>query len=82
MDKKSRYTVSDETIAETKRCMKGFSCLKGQREDLCQVESCINDKVHFIKCLNKDACSYQDTFGDSIICYCPTRKELHNKHGV
>ena len=82
MVKKPRYTVSEETITETKKCKKGFSCLPGQREDLCQVESCINGKVHFIKCLDKDPCPYQDTFGDGVICHCPIRKELYNKHGV
>jgi hypothetical protein len=82
MVKKPRYTVSEETITETKKCKKGFSCLTGQREDLCQVESCINGKVHFIKCLDKDPCPYQDTFGDGVICHCPIRKELYNKHGV
>ena len=82
MDEKPHYTVSEETIAETKRCNKGFSCLNGQRENLCQVETCINGKVHFIKCLNEESCSYKGTFGDGVICYCPTRKELYNKHGV
>ena len=82
MVEQSRYTVSGETIAETKRCKKGFSCLTEQREDLCQIESCINAKVHFIKCLNKESCSYQDPYGDGFLCYCPTSKELYNKHGV
>ena len=82
MDKKPHYTVSEETIAETKRCNKGFSCLNGQREDLCQVETCINDKVHFIKCLNEEPCSYKGNFGDGVLCYCPTCKEIYNKHGV
>jgi hypothetical protein len=22
------------------------------------------------------------TFGDGLICHCPTRKEIYNKHGV
>ncbi len=82
MDEKSRYTVSKETIKETKRCNKGFSCLTKLREDLCQVESCINGETHFIKCISKNSCQYQGTFGASVICYCPTRKELYNKHGV
>ena len=81
-DKQPCYMVSDETIAEGKKCEKGFSCLTGQREDLCQVESCINGKVHFIKCMNKEPCSYQGTFGDGVICHCPVQKELYNKHGV
>jgi len=82
LDKQPCYTVSEETIKETKRCKKGFSCLKEQREDLCQVDSCVDDEVPFIKCMNKDSCSYQGTLGNGIVCYCPTRKELYNKHGI
>ncbi len=82
LDKQPCYNVSEETIARTQRCNKDFSCLKEKREDLCQVESCVNGKVHFIKCLNKESCVYQGTLGSGIVCYCPTRKELYNKHGV
>ena len=82
MDEKSRYTVSEETIADTKKCKKDFSCLSKQSEDLCQIESCINGKVHFIKCLSTASCSYQVYYGDRCICCCPTRKELYNQHGV
>ncbi len=82
LDEQLCYAVSKETIARTQRCNKNFSCLKGQRDDLCIVESCIDGEVHFIKCLNKVSCPYQGTFGAGVICYCPTRKELYNKHGV
>ena len=82
MGGKARYDISEETIAETKRCEKGFACLKGQCDDLCRVESCVNGKVHFIQSMNKDYCSYRGNFGESVICYCPTRKELYNMHGV
>jgi hypothetical protein len=82
MDEKPPYTVSEETIAETKRCEKGFSCLKKRSEDLCQIESCVNGKVHFIKCRSTNSCSYQIHYGYNCICLCPTRKELYNKHDV
>ena len=81
-DKQPCYMVSDETIAEGKKCEKGFSCLKGPREDLCLIDTCVNGKVLFIKCLNRERCSYKGTFGYSLICHCPVRKELYNKHGV
>jgi len=82
MDKKNRHSVSEEAIAETKKCKKGFSCLSKQSEDLCQIESCVNGKVHFIQCLSTTSCSYQLHFGSECICTCPTRKELYNQHGV
>lgn len=76
------YAIAEETLARTLRCQKGFSCLKSPREDLCLIDSCVNGQIHFIKCLNKERCAYQGTFGHGVICYCPTRKELFNKHGV
>jgi len=76
------YTISKETIARTQNCKKGFSCLKGQREDLCLVEYCAHGALHFIKCMNEGTCPYQGAFGDGFICNCPTRKDLYNKYGV
>jgi len=83
MDKPKRHNVSEETIEETKKCDKDFSCLEGQREDLCTVEQCVNGKVHFIECLDRsNGCPYKISFGYSFICHCPTRKELYNKHKI
>ena len=82
MGGKARYNIPEETIAETKRCEKGFSCLKDLCEGLCRVESCVNGRVHFIRSMNKNYCSYRGDFGGSAICYCPTRKELYNMYGV
>jgi hypothetical protein len=82
LDEQPCYRVSEEAIAETKKCMKDFSCLTGLREGLCQVDYCVSGKVHFIKCLNEKHCPYTTTFGDGLICHCPTRKEIYNKHGV
>ena len=82
LDERLCYTVSEETIARTRNCKKDFSCLKEQREDLCPIDSCVKGEVHFIKCLNKTSCVYQGSFGNGVVCYCPTRKELYNTHGV
>ena len=82
MDKTTCHNVPEETIAETQRCEKGFSCLNEGTEDLCQIESCVNGKVHFIKCLSTKSCSYQIHYGDKCICLCPTRKELYNLYHV
>jgi len=76
------HRVSEETIAETTKCEKDFSCLQGQHDDLCPIDYCVNGKVHFIKCLNGQGCSYQGSFGNGLLCHCPVRKELYNKHGV
>ncbi len=76
------YRVSEETIAETKKCNRAFSCLKTPIEPLCTIDYCVDGKVHFIKCLNKKGCSYRSMFGYDFICNCPTRKELYNKYGI
>ena len=82
MDRKKSDNVSEETIAETKRCEKAFSCLKKTNEDLCPIESCVNGKVHFIKCLSTVSCSYRIYNAYNCICRCPTRMELYNRYGV
>lgn len=74
--------VSEETIAETKKCNRAFACQKKPLESLCTINYCVDGKVHFIKCLSKTACSYRSMFGYDFVCNCPTRKELYNKYGV
>lgn len=82
LDNQPCYRVSEEVISETKKCMKGLSCLTGLNEGLCQVDYCVDGKVHFIKCLDVKHCPYKASFGGGWICHCPTRKEIYNKHGV
>ncbi len=72
--------IDEKIIADTIRCEKNFKCLSGNMNVYCQVENCINNEVHFIKCINKLNCSYKMSFGDSFICTCPTRKEIFNKY--
>ncbi len=74
--------ISDESLQATTKCKKGFSCLKGNRKDLCKVESCIDEKIHFIKCLNSKHCFYQASYGGSHYCSCPARKEIYNKYNI
>jgi hypothetical protein len=77
-----KFSVSDEIRQRTTSCQKDFSCLKGNRNDLCTVQHCVDGKVHFIKCKNSAYCSYQLNFGDGFICLCPVRKALYNKYRV
>lgn len=74
--------VSEESRRETTRCEKDFTCLSGSKPDLCKVEYCVDGRVHFIKCLNQELCSYRLFFGKRAFCSCPVRKELFNNHGV
>ena len=76
------FPVSSEAKQATTDCEKGVSCLEGKRKDLCEVESCIGQKVHFIKRLNEGNCSYQHSFGEQNFCSCPIRKEIFNKYKI
>ena len=76
------FTVNDEILETATDCEKDFSCIKGENDNLCTVEDCINGKIHFIKCLNEEYCSYQHSFGDGFFCACPVRKEIFNNYGL
>ncbi len=73
--------IDKEILKSTTKCEKDFSCLRDKKHIFCKVEFCINDEVHFIKCLNEEYCTYKMSFGESFICNCPTRKEIFNKYG-
>ncbi|MDP2845570.1 MAG: hypothetical protein Q8N79_05800 [Candidatus Methanoperedens sp.] len=74
--------IREEILKSATKCKKDFSCLSGERKDLCKVELCIGDKLHFIKCMNSNPCSYRTTFGYSFVCTCPVRKELYIRYNL
>ncbi len=68
--------ISDQILNETKECTRGFSCLKtGQDKDpkICEVLDSNGKNVLFLKTKKVVDCPYQISFGDSLICTCPTR---------
>ena len=73
--------VDDVCILKTKECHKNFECL------MCENQSCLKMKVDrylsgnvlFINCTDK-LCYYNMSFGNVVICNCPTRKEIFNKY--
>ena len=76
------YQVSDESLKATTQCETKFSCLTGDRKNMCAVEDCVNKEVYFIKYPNNGRCAYKCTFGENHFCTCPIRKELFNKFSV
>jgi len=76
------FDISDEIKQLATDCTKGFSCLEGIKENLCNVEYCVNEATLFIRRLNEKSCSYQVAFGKVFICNCPIRIELYNKFNV
>lgn len=73
--------IDRNIIAQTLRCEKNFDCLNNYKHVYCKVENCVNNSVHFIKCLDNNYCTYKMPFGNSFICTCPTRKEIFHKYG-
>jgi len=73
--------VDDVFILKTKECHKNFECL------LCDKQTCLKMKVDrylsgnvlFINCTDKQ-CHYNMSFGNAVICNCPTRKEIFNRY--
>lgn len=74
--------VSLEARRATKMCPSGFSCLAGDRKDLCAVERSVNGEVIFVKCLHEGDCSFSHPFGNGHICVCPVRKEIFNTYKI
>jgi len=73
--------VDDNIKQKTTKCRKNFSCLSGETP-ICRVDLCIENKIHFIKCVNNESCGYRVSFGYSYVCTCPVRKELYNCYKI
>jgi uncharacterized beta-barrel protein YwiB (DUF1934 family) len=73
--------IDKEIIKETIRCGCNFHCLKHKKDNclLMKVDGCVSNAVLFVKCTNT-TCSYKMNFGSSIICNCPTRREIFIKY--
>jgi len=82
MNKKTDIQINEEYLKNTTKCKKDFSCLSGKRNDLCKVELNVEDKIHFVKCMSSEPCSYRISFGYSFVCLCPVRKELFNRYNI
>ncbi len=82
MKQKTGMQISDEIIKNTTKCKKKFSCLSGERNNLCNVELNIEDKIYFVKCMNNKHCEYRIAFGYSFVCLCPVRKELFKLYNI
>jgi hypothetical protein len=82
MNQKTAVKINEEIIKNTSKCKKDFSCLSGLRNNLCQVELNVGDKIHFVKCMSNEPCDYRISFGYSFVCLCPVRKELFNRYNI
>lgn len=74
--------ISDETKRATTNCRKNFCCLSTDREKICKIKECINNKVCFVSCENSGDCLYKMSFGNGYVCNCPVRKDLYKKYNI
>ncbi len=74
--------ISEETVKMAGKCKKNYSCLSEKGADICKVELNVEDKIHFVKCMSIEPCSYRISFGYSYVCICPVRKELFNRYNI
>ncbi|NOQ19219.1 MAG: hypothetical protein GQ571_04525 [Desulfobacterales bacterium] len=76
--------ISDQILNESKECRQGFCCLQtGQDKDpkVCEVLDANGKNVLFLKTKKIVECPYQVSFGESLICTCPTHYAIHKKYG-
>lgn len=82
MNGSKEIRITKDILEKTDKCRKDHSCLSGQLENLCKVELNVGDKIHFVRCLSHEFCSYRISFGYSDVCLCPVRKELFNRYNI
>jgi hypothetical protein len=82
MDGSNKIKISEDTLKKAGKCKKNYSCLSGKRDDICKVELNVEDKIHFVKCMSIEPCTYRISFGYSYVCLCPIRKELYNRYNI
>ena len=74
------FEIPHEIRECTTKCKKGFSCLTGERDDLCEVTDCVSDKVFFVDFTGDHHCPYVQGFGGYYLCMCPTRQEIYRRY--
>ena len=76
---KTHLKISEEILNNTFKCKKGFFCLSGEWKDLCKAMYYNHKTFDLLKCIDENDCIYKTPFGNSYVCTCPTRKEIHNR---
>jgi hypothetical protein len=75
-----KYEIDDATIEAATKCKNNHACLEGTIP-LCSIEHCLMHRIHYVKCLYEEPCSYKKTMDNSTICTCPVRIEIFNIYG-
>jgi hypothetical protein len=73
--------IDEDTLDRTKFCEKRFSCLSGEKKYLCEVKFCNICNTLFINPNDRD-CNYYIPYGNSFLCFCPTRNEIYKRYKI
>gem|GEM_PF-1515868 len=77
------HQVSDEAISSTSKCTSNYACLNDSEWKLCRGNYHIKTVgIYTLESFGSHICRYNDYFGYFIICKCPIRIELFNKHRI
>ena len=77
------YNVSEKIKKQTVKCKTNYSCLttgKCGNSEMCTVKDCDGLNVLFVTQNTADICPYNVSFGDGLICSCPTRYEIYIRY--
>ncbi len=77
-----RLEINDNVLNNTTRCRKDFACLSGTGQCLCKLTYCFSGKSYFIEPEGNLLCNYKVSFSGSVLCGCPTRKEIYNRYRI
>ncbi len=79
---KTMHRVNGETLAQTTECRHDFLCLGGCCWEVCPAERSLGEDGVLLALCRRPWCPYLEASPDLNVCTCPTRKELHERHGV
>lgn len=73
--------INESTLKRTDKCMKNFACLT-EGACLCEISQGLNGNRHVIKYDRNKPCRYKVSKGNTILCGCPTRKEIYDRYHI
>jgi len=76
-----KYEIDDAIVNTANKCKNNHVCLE-DTIPLCSVEHCLMHRIHYVKCIHEESCSYKDTMEHFTICTCPVRTEIYNKYNI
>ena len=82
ISEKEEIIVSDQSKSLAAKCKKGFSCLTGKTNELCEVKKCLLESVLYVRSRTEEYCGYQYSIGGDTFCNCSVRKEIYNKYNI